>query len=173
MKSPRPRAPATARMGISSMRLGISSGRRLVPCRESEPYTVISPYGSPASSGEVGTMSIRAPILCRALMTAFRVLFSPTWCNVRRDPGRLAAATIQKAAEEISAGTVKLWATGRAGPQVPTVSPSTVQGTPKWRNRRSVWSRVAAGWRTVVVPSANMPANRMALLTWALAMGSA
>ncbi len=32
---------------------------------------------------------------------------------------------------------------------------------------------VAAGWRTVVVPSANMPANRMALLTWALAMGSA
>ena len=105
-------------------------------------------------------------------MTAFRVLFSPTWRNVRRDPGRLAAATIQKAAEEISAGTVKSWATGRAGPQVPTVSPSTVQGTPKWRNRRSVWSRVTAGWRTVVVPSANMPANRMALLTWALAMGS-
>ena len=36
---------------------------------------------------------------------------------------------------------------------------------------RSVWSRVSAGWMTVVLPSANMPASRTALFTWALATG--
>lgn len=48
--------------------------------------------------------SMCAPMRRRALMTAQRVSLRPTWRSVRREPGRVAAATIQKAAEEMSAG---------------------------------------------------------------------
>ena len=83
------------------------------------------------------------------------------------------AATSQKAALEISPGTVMSLFCGTTGPSTAMSRPSsdTVQGMLKCSNSRSVWSRVMAGWCTEVRPSASIPASSTALFTWALAMG--
>jgi hypothetical protein len=82
-----------------------------------------------------------------------------------------AAATSQKAAEEISPGTVKSQDSGIWPPGMVILLPSVRMETRKLVSMRSVWSLVVDGWITVVIPSANMPARSTALFTWAEATG--
>ena len=60
----------------------------------------------------------------------------------------------------------------RAPPRTVAARPSRSTATPKAGSRRSVWSRLGLGSRTVVTPSACRPASRTAVFTWALATGS-
>ena len=68
----------------------------------------------------------------------------------------------------MSPGTSTRVPRGRDGVTL-TVRPSTTSGTPMPRSIRSVWSRERSGSVTLVSPSAERPASRMALFTWALA----
>ena len=113
-------------------------------------------------------------------MTARRVGLTPTPRSVSSASGWMAAATSQNAADETSPGTRSLTALTdippsrliATGPPAPPVA-SVTTGTPRARNIRSVWSRVATASRTVVRPSARSPASRIADLTWALGTGVA
>ena len=107
----------------------------------------------------------------RAVMMAVRVGLSPTLRRVSRAPGSAAAATSQNAALEMSPGTVKSQACGTWPPISEIESPAWMVLTRNEASMRSVWSRVVAGWMTVVVPLANMPARSTALFTCALATG--
>ena len=65
-------------------------------------------------------------------MTAVRVSLRPTLRRVMSEFGQMVAATSQKAAEEMSPGTVMSFARMSAGPVVEMVRPFTVQGMLKW-----------------------------------------
>ncbi len=56
--------------------------------------------------------------------------------------------------------------------RAPSASSSTVRSAPKLRSMRSLWSRVATGSITRVIPGALRPASSTADLTWADAIGS-
>ena len=111
---------------------------------------------------------------CNTGMMPQRVGLSPTVRSVSSLPGTMLAATSQNAALEMSPGMVMSLAAMSTGPVTAMSSPSseTEQGMPKCANRRSVWSRVTAGWCTRVVPRVSMPASSTALFTCALAIGS-
>ena len=97
----------------------------------------------------------------------------PTFSIVRSEPGTIAAATSQKAAELISPGTITRWPWSLAGPTTVAlmVSGSTITSAPNARNIRSLWSRDRAGSLTVVCPSVINPASKMQDFTWAEAIG--
>ena len=89
-------------------------------------------------------------------------------------PGRSAAAAIQKAADEKSPGIAS--SMGRSGwcdGRTTTPSPVAPTSVPIARKSRSVWSRVGVASTTVVGPLAERPASRSALFTWALGIASA
>ena len=96
------------------MRFGISLPEMVVALRAVLPWMVIVPKGSGV---DCSTFSIRpAPMRRRAERRAVRVGFRPTRRRVSRDPGRPAARTIQKAAEEKSPGTSSSVPSRRWGP---------------------------------------------------------
>ena len=161
-------AAATAITGISSIRLGTSSRKIVVPVRGA-PWISMLPIGSPSDWWTISVMC--APIRLRTLRIAVRVGLRPTSLISKREPGRAAAATSQKAALEMSPGTVKSQACGVWPPSSEIALPSWRVWMPNEASMRSVWSRVSAGWMTVVVPSAKSPASSTALFTWALATG--
>ena len=93
------------------------------------------------------------------------------------DPGTTSAAQTGNAAEDGSRGTATacllnsgcpLSAMARRPPSSPTSSTA-----PNPASIRSVWSRVASASITTVSPGAPSPASSTALLTCALATGSA
>ena len=98
--------------------------------------------------------------------------FKPTPAIVRLESGTSRAATRKNAAEDRSPGMRTSPPRSFAGPCTEMTRFFTETSAPNWRNASSVWSRVRTGSRTVVVPSANRPANRTHVLTWALATGS-
>ena len=100
---PSAKAAATARIGISSIRLGISFPETCVALRRPPPVTVMVPSGSGVGCSTFSM--IPAPMRRRAEMRAVRVGFSPTLRRVSFAPGKPAARTIQNAAEEKSPGT--------------------------------------------------------------------
>ena len=129
-------------------------------------------------------LSHRAPMRSSARMKPSRWGFRHTPVSSTDDPGSAAAAAAQTAAVDGIAGhrrasgrrdglldppyrngyrtCPKLERTGRRGRSSPTEGQRP--GT-----RARVWSRVARGSTTVVVPRAARPASMMALLTCALA----
>ena len=76
-------------------------------------------------------------------------------------------------ADEGSPGTTSAaWgAVACCPPSTRHVRPSVRLVRPNVGKARSVWSRVASGSRTLVVPAARRPASMRALLTWALGTG--
>ncbi len=176
--SPAPRTltsapwPASAAIaGSSSISPGTSSGVMSTrPMRS--PSTMIVPRGSPAAPGSVWT-STRAPNRWSTPISAVRLGLRPTSSISTRDPGRAAAATIQKAADEKSPGTTSSWPASCCGPSTDTRLPSSSTRTepPNAASACSVWSRVWAGSTTVVVPLVWSPASRTALFTCALGTG--
>ena len=94
---------------------------------------------------------------------------------VRSLPGTSVAATMKKAAEEGSPGTVTSQGFNSASPWMAmTVSPfstPTSRLAPKPASIRSVWSRVGTGSITRVMPGVLRPASSTALFTCALATG--
>ena len=97
-----------------------------------------------------------------------RLGLRPTASISIAEPSMAAAAQAKNAADEMSPGTSISRPTSRCPPVTLTTRPSRPTSTPKARNARSVWSRVADGSRTLVRPSACRPASRTALLTCAL-----
>ena len=87
------------------------------------------------------------------------------------ESGNTSAATTRKAALEASPGTRTVVPRSGVPPMTLAESPSRSTGTPKAASMRSVWSRLAAGSRTVVRPSACRPASSTAVFTCALATG--
>ena len=92
------------------------------------------------------------------------------------EPGNSTAATTGKAADEGSAITVRSLAFSSRSPATrisrpPPSAASSVTVAPKWRSRRSLWSRVACISMTPLLPGAARPASRTALFTWAEATG--
>ena len=100
---------------------------------------------------------------------AIRDGFSATPSITSSEPGAMAAATTQNAADDGSPGTVN--SNGDGAPAVTCIarSPIRVIGAPSAASMRSVWSRLAAGSTTSVVPVACSPARTRAVLTCALA----
>ena len=92
-------------------------------------------------------------------------------------PGRMAAATTAKAADEGSPGTTRSRPLSSGQPTTvmrlppPSARRHAATSAPKWRSMRSVWSRVGSGSITVVSPAVLRPASRMALFTCAEATG--
>ncbi len=107
----------------------------------------------------------------RTLRIAVRVGLRPTSVMRSREPGIAAAATSQNAAEEISPGTAKSHDSGICPPGREMLLPLIRVETRKAASIRSVWSRVAEGWTTTVVPSEKSPARSTALFTCAEATG--
>ncbi len=131
--------------------------------------------GGPSRRIDAGSSSIRAPIRRSRSMMARRVGFTPTSRSRSSASGWMAPATSQKAAADTSPGTRSSIACTVVPPCIdqvtaPSVTPRST-GTPRARSIRSVWSRVATDSRTVVLPSARTPANRIADFTWALGTG--
>ena len=79
-------------------------------------------------------------------------------------------ATRKKAAADTSRGTTHWRARTRMllSTEICRSPPTSITGN---SSIRSVWSRVGTGSTTVVVPEAERPANKTALLTCAEAMG--
>ena len=147
-----PQAASAATAGSSSINAGTSSGEiSTSPVRS--PSTTIVPRGSSALR-PVSRTSTRAPNLRSTSINPVRVGLSPTSSICTRDPGSAAAATIQKAAEEKSPGTESVCPMARCPPSTEIVRAWTTTLRPKILNARSVWSRVAAGSATDVVPGA-------------------
>ena len=74
------------------------------------PWISMLPIGSPSDWWTISIMW--APMRLSTLRMAVRVGLRPTSLMSRREPGRAAAATSQKAALEMSPGTVKSQACG-------------------------------------------------------------
>jgi hypothetical protein len=166
---------ARQRMGISSM-AAATSAAEIPTARSRLERTVSSASGSPspAQARSTGRSSMSAPIASRRSIALRRVGLTPTPTRVSSASGWQAPATSQKTAEERSPATrsssgATVWPPRRLTTTPPGVAPSELSTeTPRARSIRSVWSRVATGSRTAVVPSAARPASRMADLTWAL-----
>ena len=136
------------------------------------PVTVTMPRGS--ISPDAPSTLTSAPIDRSRVRNAVRVGLSPTSPTITDQPGRSAAAAIQKAADEKSPGIAS--STGRSGwcdGRITTPSAVASTSVPIARKSRSVWSRVGVRSTTVVGPLADSPASRSALFTWALTIGSA
>ena len=88
-------------------------------------------------------------------MMPVRVGFTPTSARVMWLSGVTDAATMRKAADEMSPATVMSsgWS-GVAGRSLWMVLPYTSMGAPMARSMRSVWSRAGPGSRTMVRPLA-------------------
>ena len=158
--------PASARIGSSSTRLGISSGRMLVA--ESSAWAISrSATGSPASVVRRLNIATRAPIRSSTSSTPVRPAPIPMLRKKMRDSGMIVAATIRNAADEISPGTSILSSCSRSTGLITTRPPVVWTVAPAARNMRSVWSRVAVSSITVVGPSARRAASSKADLTCA------
>ncbi len=104
-------------------------------------------------------------------MIPVRVGFMPTPVKRTSASGWTDAATIQKAAAEMSFGTrIESGASGTSGLSR-TAGPSRPMRAPIAASMRSVWSRVGSGSSTIVSPSAKSPASRMLDFTCADATG--
>ncbi len=96
----------------------------------------------------------------------------------KTDPDTSRLATIGNAADEGSPGTTISFAISSGCPCSRTTRPapprvgSTERVAPKCRSMFSLWSRVAAGSSTRVIPGAFRPHSNTALFTWAEATGS-
>ena len=156
---------ATAKIGTSSINLGIIAPSNVMP-RNWLDRTRRSATGSPVTSRSF-KISISAPIICNASRTPVRVGFMPTFSIVKSEPGTIAPATNQNAAELISPGTITVCPINFAPPTTVALmrSGSTFTVAPNARSIRSLWSRDRAGSVTVVSPSTIKPANRMQDLT--------
>ncbi len=100
---------------------------------------------------------------------AIRVGLSARPSTTSSEPGVIAAATTQNAADDGSPGTEN-----SSGPGAPAVtrtarSSTRTTGAPRAPSMRSVWSRLAAGSAISVVPVACSPARIRAVFTCALA----
>jgi len=117
-----------------------------------------------------------APISRSAVTMPLRVGFIPTFSTTNSLPGTIDAATSQKAAEEGSPGTTIDCGFSSASPVIEMIRPSgtssTLSAAPKPVSIRSLWSRVATGSITRVVPGVLRPASRIADFTCAEATGS-
>ena len=141
MLRPCARAAAMKATGYSSIMLGARSGSGSTPV-SAEALTIRSPTGSPPTS-RAFTISIAPPISRSRSINPARVALRPTLPIVTRDPGTSSAATIGKAAEEGSPGTMICCGLSSASPtremiRVPSASVSTLISAPKPRSIRSL-----------------------------------
>ncbi len=148
---------------------GTRSGSTVVPCSLDEDATI-----EPIGSGSLASRRASTwPPMARSTSTkAVRVGESRTPSRRTSESGRTRAATTRKAALEASPGTRTSAPRRRAPPRTVAARPARSTLTPKAGSIRSVWSRLGAGSRTVVEPSACRPARRIAVFTCALATGS-
>ena len=123
-------------------------------------------------SGSSRSASTTAPIRRAIRRNAERVQFRETPLSTIREPGTQQAAATMNAADEGSPGTATSSSSSSSTWHTRSRSPSWSNGTRERRRMRSVWSRLGAGSRTVVLPSASIPAISRHDLTWALATGS-
>ncbi len=149
---PSARAAATQIAGNSSMARGTTLPEMAIPFK-CEERTRMSATGSPESS-RWSSSSICPPMSRRISITPVRVGFTPTFRISSSEPGVVSAATMKKAADEISAGTEISWAVSSEPPRTVTPVSLAVILAPKSRNIRSEWSRERLGSRTDVSPSA-------------------
>src|SRR5262245_31935081 len=161
--SPSASAAAIARRGSSSIAAGTSSTAMLVPCRR-DARTTRSPRGSPASSRRP-SMRTSAPMRRRMWSAPVRVGLSPTPRSRTSEPGTRSAATTRNAADDGSPGTGISAPRSRWPPRSATLPSVRSTCTPRYPRRRSVWSRLGSGSRTIVRPRARRPASRTADLS--------
>ena len=163
-----PKVARAASAGSSSMSSGTSAGATTTS--PSGPDSIrTAPTGSPCHVSSAVT-STRAPARRSTSNSAVRVGFNPTWRISMAEPGSPAAATPRNAHADGSPGTRSARPPVRRAPPSTVSRPATERSTvtPNAANARSVWSRVASGSTTVVVPDARSPASRTALLICAL-----
>src|SRR5699024_2550154 len=164
-----PKAPSTARTGISSINRGMITSYTPQELKLSECFTLTLPIASP--SVEVLSTSISAFICLNTSMMPDLVSLSETSSINISEPSVIAASTIKKAADDISPGTrtsrgFKDWL-----PCSLTVSPSTEISTQYFSSMISVLLRDLNSSCIIVAPSANRPENNIAFYTCALATG--
>ena len=161
---------ASASNGSSSISLGIVAPPISVPSRADD-LTKMSATGSPPISRWFASV-MSAPISCRTSRIPVRVGLTPMSWRTISEWGIRQAATMKKAAEEMSPGT-RAFTAARSWPGVNEITPfpSLVMAAPRALSMRSVWSRAGPGSLIVVGLEACNPAKRMADLTWALATG--
>lgn len=169
------KAAATASTGYSSIIEGARSDGTSIPVSR-ECFARMSPSCSPPVS-RMFSMVRSAPISCSVLKRPVRCSLSRTSATVTSDPGVISAATIGKAADDGSHGTVISCGASVAGPvsemtRAPSASISTEMSAPKPASMRSVWSRVATGSITVVCPGVLRPARSTADFTCAEGTGT-
>ena len=166
--SPSAKQAASATSGSSSIASGTSAPPTSV-ARSSAAETRSDPLGSPARSAS--STSTAAPIRPRISSRPVLVGLSPTPVRDSALPGTIVAATMKKAAAEMSPGTsISPGRSPRAG-RIVTVSPLRWTSAPAAASIRSLWSRLGAGSTMLVSPSAISPASSRHDLTWALATG--
>ena len=168
--SPSAQAAATARTGYSSIIDGARAAGTSTPAR-GPARTTISATGSPLSSLR-STKAISAPISLRVVNRPPRNGLTPTPRSVSDEPGTASAATTKNAADEGSPGTLTTRPSSSGWPTMVISRPPSSAlaeriSAPKWRSRRSLWSRVGAASITVVSPGVLRPASSTADLTWA------
>ena len=154
-------------IGNSSIKRGINSPSIRIPFKDEVltvrlAETAFSSRSSMVRSPPIPWMTSRIPV---------RVWLMPTCSILITLFGRMSPATNQKAALEISPGTMTVWPWNSCPPWMRMVFPSTWISPPNWRIISSVWSRVFSFSIIVDSPSACRAAKMRADLTWADATG--
>jgi hypothetical protein len=166
VKRPSAKAAAAASAGTSSIREGTRAGSTVVP-RSLEDDARIEPTGS--GSVDSSRASTRPPISRSTSRKAVRVGRAARRRGAPRSrAGRARPRRGRRRSRRLPAPDLRA-PRGLAGPVTEAESPSRSTRTPKDGSIRSVWSRLWAGSRTVVRPTACRPASSTAVLICALA----
>ncbi len=104
---PSARAAAMKATGYSSIMEGARAGSGSTPVRR-DAVTTMSPTGSPPTSRGF-SMTMSPPISRSRSINPARVVFRPIFSMAIFEPGTSSAATMGKAADEGSPGTVMAW----------------------------------------------------------------
>ena len=158
----------SAIIGNSSIKRGIISPPISVPL-SSEVSTVIV---ADLATGSTSDSVIRPPIDSITSRIPVRVSLMPTFSKTILESGTINPATSQKAALEMSPGTVTSWAVNSWPPWIRISLPSTSIRPPNWAIISSVWLRVISFSIIIDSPWACRAAKIKADLTWAEATGS-
>ena len=157
-----------AMIGSSSIKRGIRSPEISVPWRSEVSTTRVAALAS-GSTSKIWSLPL---IFSITSSMPVRVSLIPTFSSRILLFGIIKPATNQKAALEISPGTVTSQAWKRWGPLKRISLPSTRIWPPNCWIISSVWFRVSSFSRITDSPSACIAAKSRADLTWAEATGN-